>query len=146
MSRDQGPTVGERSTRVGYSYFAQTYNPGDGILDIARQRGKPAMIAEATPRRNLSLGDEDTHWNAWFATFFDRIRADADVIKAVAYINTRWFAEPMWDAGWGDSRVQIRPTIKARWVEQLLDPMWAPGDFQNVQHEYVLTPEDLTPP
>lgn len=68
------------------------------------------------------------------------------MIKAVAYINTRWFAQPMWTAGWGDSRVQIRPTIEARWIERLEHPMWAPGDFRNAAVEYVLTPEDLTPP
>ncbi len=131
---------------VGYSYFNQTFNPGDGILDIARSKRKPAMIAEATPKRNLSLGDPTTHWNAWFATFFDRIEQDHDVIKAVAYINTRWFDQPMWDKSWGDSRVQIRPEIKANWIAELQNPIWAPGDFRNHANQYVLTPHDLTPP
>ncbi len=131
---------------VGYSYFNQSFNPGDGVLTIARERRKPAMIAEATPKRNLSLGSEDTHWDAWFQTFFDRVEADSDVVKAVAYINTRWFAQPAWDKSWGDSRVQIRPTIKSRWIERISHPLWAEGDTDNAANTYVLTPEDLTPP
>lgn len=131
---------------VGYSYFNQSWNPGDGILEIARSHRKPAMVAEAAPKRNLSLGDPTTHWNTWFGPFFDRMKQDSDVIKAVAYINTRWFDQPGWDAGWGDSRVQIRPQIKANWIQRLEDPMWAPGDFSNAGNQYVLTPHDLTPP
>jgi beta-mannanase len=131
---------------VGYSYFNQSWNPGDGMLDIARERRKPVMVAEATPKRNLSLGNPITHWDAWFGPFFDRIEADSDQIKAVAYINSRWFDSPEWSAGWGDSRVQIRPEIKQRWLERLAHPMWAPGNFDNADREYVLTPHDLTPP
>jgi hypothetical protein len=131
---------------VGYSYFNQPWNPGDGMLEIARDRRKPVMIAEATPKRNLSLGDPVAHWDAWFEPFFDRIEADSDVIKAVAYINSRWFDSPEWSAGWGDSRVQIRPEIKQRWIDRLSTPMWAPGTFEHADREYVLTPHDLTPP
>ena len=43
---------------VGYSYFKQS-NPSGGMMTIARERRKPVMIAEATPQRNLSLGDPD---------------------------------------------------------------------------------------
>lgn len=130
---------------VAYSYFKQS-NPSGGMLTIARERGKPVMIAEATPQRNLSLGDPVQHWSAWFAPFFTHVRSNSDVVKAVAYINTRWFDQPAWSAGWGDSRVQIRPEIKARWIEELQGEIWAPGDFTRAGNEYVLTEHDLTPP
>lgn len=130
---------------VGYSYFRQS-NPSGGIMAIARERRKPVMIAEATPQRNLSLGDPTVHWNTWFAPFFAHIHANADVVKAVAYINTRWFDQPAWNAGWGDSRVQIRPEIKANWIAEMQTSIWAPGDFANAANQYVLTPHDLTPP
>lgn len=130
---------------VAYSYFKQS-NPSGGMMTIARERGKSVMIAEATPQRNLSLGDPITHWNTWFAPFFAHVHANADVIKAVAYINTRWFDQPAWGAGWGDSRVQIRPEIKARWIAEMQDPIWNPGDFAQAGNEYVLTEHDLTPP
>jgi len=130
---------------VGYSYFKQS-NPSGGILQIARARRKPVMIAEATPQRNLSLGDAAAHWDAWFAPFFTHIHANADMIKAVAYINTRWFDQAGWGVGWGDSRVQIRPEIKANWIAQMQSGIWAPGDFSNAANEYVLTSNDLTPP
>jgi len=130
---------------VGYSYFRQS-NPSGGIMAIARERRKPVMIAEATPQRNLSLGDPVTHWNAWFAPFFAHVHANADVVKAVAYINTRWFDQPAWSAGWGDSRVQIRPEIKASWIAEMQTGIWAPGDFANAANHYVLTEHDLTPP
>lgn len=130
---------------VGYSYFRQS-NPSGGIMAIARERRKPIMIAEATPQRNLSLGDPATHWSTWFAPFFAHIHANADIIQAVAYINTRWFDQPVWNAGWGDSRVQIRPEIKASWIAEMQSGIWAPGDFANAANTYVLTPHDLTPP
>lgn len=130
---------------VGYSYFKQS-NPSGGIMQIARARRKPVMIAEATPQRNLSLGDTTTHWNTWFAPFFTHIHANADMIQAVAYINTRWFDQAGWGVGWGDSRVQIRPEIKANWIAEMQSGIWAPGDFSNAGNVYVLTPNDLTPP
>ncbi|HEV7734717.1 MAG TPA: glycosyl hydrolase [Candidatus Binatia bacterium] len=130
---------------VGYSYFRQS-NPSGGIMAIARERRKPIMIAEATPQRNLSLGDPIVHWDTWFAPFFQHVHTNQDVIKAVAYINTRWFDQPAWNAGWGDSRVQIRPEIKARWIAEMQQPIWAAGDFANAANQYVLTPHDLTPP
>jgi hypothetical protein len=130
---------------IGYSYFRQS-NPSGGIMSIARSRRKPVMIAEATPQRNLSLGDPATHWNTWFAPFFTHINTNADMIQAVAYINTRWFDQPAWNAGWGDSRVQIRPEIKANWIAEMQSGIWAPGDFSNAANVYVLTPNDLTPP
>jgi glycosyl hydrolase family 26 len=130
---------------AAYSYFNQS-NRSLGMLDIARERGKPVMIAEATPQRNLSLGDPNAHWNAWFQGFFQHIHANQDVIKAVAYINTRWFDQAAWDAGWGDSRVQIRPEIKAKWITEMQSGIWDPGDLDQAGNTYVLTPHDLTPP
>ena len=130
---------------AAYSYFNQS-NPSGGMLDIARSHAKPVMIAEATPKRNLALGDTTTHWNAWFQPFFQHIHANQDVIKAVAYINTRWFDQISWDASWGDSRVQIRPEIKAKWIAELQSGIWAPGAFDRAANTYVLTPADLTPP
>jgi len=130
---------------VAYSYFKQS-NPSGGMMTIARERGKPVMIAESTPQRNLSLGDPIVHWNTWFAPFFAHIHANADVIKSVAYINTRWFDQAAWGVGWGDSRVQIRPEIKALWIAEMQDPIWDPGDFAQAHNEYVLTENDLTPP
>jgi hypothetical protein len=130
---------------IGYSYFKQS-NPSGGMLGIAREKAKPVMIAESTPMRNLSLGDPEAHWSSWFAPFFAHIHANQDVIKAVAYINTRWFDQAGWGAGWGDSRVQIRPEIKARWITEMQSPMWAPGDLDQAGNTYVLTPHDLTPP
>jgi hypothetical protein len=130
---------------AAYSYFNQS-NPSLGMLGIARDHGKPVMIAEATPKRNLSLGDAVGHWNAWFAGFFQHIHANQDVIKAVAYINTRWFDQPAWTAGWGDSRVQIRPEIKSRWVTEMQTGIWDPGELDRIANTYVLTPHDLTPP
>lgn len=52
----------------------------------------------------------------------------------------------MWGPGWGDSRVQIRPQIKANWIAEMQTDIWAPGDFANAANTYVLTPNDLTPP
>lgn len=108
---------------LGYSHFD---NYGQGIIDIAREKNKPVLIAEATPR-GYDIADDDptTVWNNWFAPFFQHINDNIDVIKAVAYINQNWDAQRMWSGqGWGDSRVQANETIKQNWINEITSEKW----------------------
>lgn len=117
------------------------------MLDFARAKGKPVMVAEAAPqgyrianqtKSFIHLNEEkpfsaDKIWNAWFNPFFEFIYQNKDVIRSVAYINTHWDSQPFWqctpgipagsegcnNGNWGDSRVQANPLIKKRWLEQI---------------------------
>ena len=110
------------------------------LLDFARSRGKPVMIAEASPQgydlargtnRNITKtwdgpqgeGRVDVSageiWDAWYAPLFELMEQNSDVISALAYINCNWDAQPMWgppyqSGYWGDSRLQASPLIAER--------------------------------
>ncbi|TDE11140.1 endo-1,3-beta-xylanase [Jiangella asiatica] len=126
----------------------------DSVLDFARARNKPVMIAEAAPQA-YDLGEStagcifasgepwdsrvpvsvDTIWSTWFAEFFAYIQDNRDVIRAVSYINTDWDSQQHWQCTaqrcpngyWGDSRLQANPEILARVRTVLRERMWAPA-------------------
>jgi len=117
----------------------------DEVLNFAREKNKPVMIAEAAPQgydldqltqSNISaLWDGDPGlqkqnktpneiWQAWFKPFFDYIHANDDVIRAVAYINADWDSQALWAAPyhqgyWGDSRVQMNDVIRQKWLSEV---------------------------
>jgi len=117
------------------------------ILRFARQRGKPVMIAEASPQAlDLAEGfmanhspiwdgpagedrvamSDDAIWQHWFAPLFELMRANADVIDALAYINADWDAQPMWgppyaSGFWGDSRLEVNGEIARRFSAAIDD-------------------------
>ncbi len=151
---------------IGFSYFlADTGylenlppNPDlarESLLAFARSRNKPVMIAEASDqgydnedltrsvinKNAIKPLTQEQIWDGWYQPFFDYIHANADVIKAVAYINSDWDSQPMWqcrpgipggqagctDGYWGDSRVHVNEHIKTKWVEELSKEVWLHG-------------------
>lgn len=107
----------------GYSHFA--YN-GSTMIAIARSKGKPVMIAEATPINwRLHEADGNFAWNSWFQPMFDHIEENKDVIKALAYINQNWDIQPLWQGqNWGNSRVQDNPVVLQKWIDEISKPFW----------------------
>ncbi|MGB5395751.1 MAG: glycosyl hydrolase [Gammaproteobacteria bacterium] len=124
------------------------------VISFARRQSKPVMIAEAAPqgfdltrmtKSNISVlldgaAGSDTKsqtssqiWDAWFAPFFSYIHANADVIRAVAYINADWNSQAKWstpynEGYWGDSRVQHNPVIRQHWLREIGDTsFWLHG-------------------
>lgn len=117
----------------------------DELLNFARARGKPVIVAELSPqgfdldkgtRRNIGAiwdGDSgenrremspDEIWQAWYEPFLEYLDQNADVIRAVAYINADWDSQPMWGAPytsgyWGDSRLQTSPAIAEKWNNRI---------------------------
>lgn len=115
------------------------------MLDFAREKGKPVMIAEASPQgydlanntnRNITLIldgpsgesrvelESEEIWDAWFGPVFDFMEEHQDVIRALAYINANWDAQVMWgppyNSGyWGDSRLEVNPYIAERFNEAI---------------------------
>jgi hypothetical protein len=110
----------------GLSYFTPDTAVLDAFLKLAREHGKPVMIAEATPRGlDLSRNTGSSSWQTWFAPFFDYIHTNADVIRAVAYINVDWDSQAMWSGqGWGDSRVQSNAELMDAWRAEIESDFW----------------------
>ncbi|MFK7905498.1 MAG: glycoside hydrolase family 26 protein [Chitinophagales bacterium] len=108
---------------VGYSNFDGA-NMGLSIRNFADERGKPVMIAEATPRRDLKVGSGEGHWSTWYEPLFSRIYGN-DRIKALAYINVNWDAQSMWvGQGWGDSRVEVNDFVQTAWNNEIQKEVW----------------------
>ena len=115
------------------------------MLDFARERGKPVMIAEASPQGYDLAQGTNAHiaatwdgpqgegvvnvspteiWDAWFAPVFELMEHNSDVIYALAYINCHWDAQAMWgppyDNGyWGDTRLQVNPLVAERFSKAI---------------------------
>lgn len=112
----------------------------DELLQLARKKGKPVMIAEASPQaidmnenftaHHSPLWDgesaadqqpmtDDEIWDFWFAPLFAYMDENRDVIGALAYINADWDSQPMWGAPyangfWGDTRLETNPELAKR--------------------------------
>ena len=115
----------------------------DELLQLAREKGKPVMIAEASPQAmdlhdnftanhsplwdgepasNRQPMSDDEIWEYWFAPLFAYLEDNRDVINALAYINVDWDSQPMWgppyESGfWGDSRLETNPELARRFNE-----------------------------
>ena len=87
----------------------------DELLSFARQHHKPVLICESAcqgydlkrgtkryfntmldgkPGEGLERKTDDEIWKEWFVPFFRYIDDNADVIRAVAYINANWDEQP----------------------------------------------------
>lgn len=101
---------------IGISYF-DAYGEAnrERVARIARQKNKPLMIAEATPR-GYRVGENENVWKMWFAKLFDFM--DKHDVKVLCYINTDWETAEMFKGqGWGDSRIEQSAVIKSKWLE-----------------------------
>lgn len=113
------------------------------VLDFARQRGKPVMIAEAAPQgidlrerfmanhspiwdgpagEGRKAMSDDEIWAHWFAPLFELLDGNRDVLYALAYINVDWDSQAMWgppysSGFWGDSRLEVNAEIARRFGE-----------------------------
>ena len=110
---------------VGYSYWSGGTVSNSETLALAREKGLPVFIAEATPRGFFLNQLNGMVWNDWFQHFFDHIEANKDVIKAISYINTNWDVQPMWRGnGWGNSRIESNKPLQDRWQEKIKQPLY----------------------
>ncbi|RNC88646.1 MAG: endo-1,3-beta-xylanase [Allomuricauda sp.] len=106
------------------------------MFEFARKKGKPVFIAEASPTISDYFGklygetketqlsnpeQAEEAWQKWFLPFFNAINENADVIKAVHYINCHWDSHPMWLENPTfkgiDARLQLSDTIGQRWLD-----------------------------
>lgn len=102
---------------IAVSFFSLKQPHLETIAQFARQRNKPLMIAESTPR-GLGTNNGKPTWDGWFAPLF-RYIATYDV-RALCYIDRDWEAIPRWQGkGWGDTRIASNDLIKANWLKEI---------------------------
>lgn len=113
----------------GYSYWGGDTTSAEAhtAIKFARAHSKPIFIAEIAPRGYYFLKEDGkAFWDKWFVELFEHIENYKDVVKAISYINCNWYAQPMWD-GWGDTRIQVVPYIKQKWLEKMTEPAYIIG-------------------
>jgi len=119
----------------------------DQVVEFARLRGKPVMIAEASPqgydladtfsaniapvwdgkqKGDMRMLSDSEIWDEWYAPIFKYMNDNGDVIRALAYINANWDAQPRWGAPhnegyWGDSRLEANSEIARRFNLAITD-------------------------
>jgi hypothetical protein len=59
----------------------------------------------------------------YWEPFYEVIDNNSDVIQAVTYINANW-TDQGWEAFWGDGRVQVNPTIRQIWFDEITLGKW----------------------
>ena len=147
---------------MGFSWFmnpgetiqvASNHDPGtpleltEELLAFARERGKPVMIAEASPQamdvnekfmaNHAPIWDgapatgqvdmtNDEIWDHWYGPLFQLMNDNRDVIHIFAYINADWDSQNMWgppyaNGFWGDSRLETNDDIAARFSAAIID-------------------------
>ena len=117
---------------VAYSFFipADANHP---MLQFARDHKKPLFIAESSPVFLDSNGvckpldltkkaDAEKAWKNWFTIYFQTVRDNPDVIKAIHYINSPWKTRPMWKGNIYfkniDARITKNDYIKTQWLNE----------------------------
>jgi beta-mannanase len=102
---------------VGISYFDQPESMITPVLDFAKARQKPVMVAEGTPKGIGSVKGRES-WEKWYGKFFDFvIRND---IKAVSYINSDWDSQKMWKTeDWKNAKVEADAYVLSHWIKEV---------------------------
>ena len=132
------------------------------VMAYLNSKGKPVMIAEATPRfydigdlrykSSFDINQADfvsktaqEIWDEWFDPFLDFVDEYEDSIRAVAYINSEWEKYDGWNCipgptpvgcsqnYWGDSRVDANSLIKTNWTMRTR----MSGRFETQPHPYI---------
>lgn len=138
---------------VGADYVPATSRElSDELVAFARERGKPVMIAEASPQgfdvkrgfeanitpildgpagENRIVMTPEEVWQAWYAPLFDWMNDNRDTVRSLAYINANWDSQAMWgppyEGGfWGDSRLEETPYLAEKFSEAI--EAWRQGE------------------
>ena len=124
------------------------------MVDIAREKGLPLLIAEAAPQafdtteeehrfhspiwdgpasEGLREASSEEIWDYWFAPLFKFMNDNDDVVDGLAYINVDWDSQPMWGAPhgsgfWGDTRIETNAAITEKWNAAMND--WQKKDAE----------------
>lgn len=103
----------------------------DAVLALAREKGKPVLIAEASAirytRRQKTLTGQ-AYWDYWYKPFFALIESHPE-IKAVSIINVNWDSQNQHrELEWGDCRLDSDPVVLEHWRAKAAAPYWIKPD------------------
>lgn len=136
----------------GFSFFSRWRE--QEMIELARKKGKPVMIAEASPtisdhtvkfdgttKETILSNPKQAReaWEQWFTPFFRIIHENSDVVKAISYINCHWLANDMWKVNPTfrriDARLQTSEFISEQWKEEMDKETYihASDDFFNLK-------------
>ena len=108
----------------GHMYSSRPTTYLSAVLDLAREKKKPVMVAESTPTSGIQQRGTAA-WDTWFVNFFSL--AYEKNIKAISFINEDWERFNFPGTNWKDARLQnneliaeawFRETNKARYLKQ----------------------------
>lgn len=100
---------------VAISLFGQGYSSRPttevmAVLDFAKQKKKPVMIAESSPINGIYGTNA---WNAWFVNLFSLTYSKN--IKAISFIDENWERFNFPGTNWRDARLQNDDKVSAAW-------------------------------
>lgn len=103
----------------------------DRVLEFARAKAKPVLVAEASAirytRRQKTLTGQ-AYWDYWYKPFFDLIESHPE-IKAVSIINVDWDSQNQHrELEWGDCRLNSDPVVLRHWRAKAAEPYWLKPD------------------
>jgi len=88
----------------------------DNVLQFAKERKKPVMIAESSPIKGVDKESTEA-WNQWFVNFFTFTYSKN--IKAISFINEDWPSLRMGGIEeWKDSRLYNNSQISDAWFKE----------------------------
>ncbi|MEZ5571418.1 MAG: glycosyl hydrolase [Halioglobus sp.] len=116
--------------------------PDTVMLDAARARNKPVLLAEVSPvefnvsesafyplfTREGQVLDARELWQRWWQPMFDFVSSNIDVIGGLAYIANDWRSDRLWSSNpffWNsDARVWANNTVLELWTEAVSNPVF----------------------
>jgi hypothetical protein len=115
------PGSGARSSANSVAKAARA----ERFLAMAREHGKPVILAECSPARQEltpDLEDGRRDWNEWFGPFIQFMH-DHPEIEAFHYINYNWSkGGSLAESGWKDARIELNSYISKKWIAELHKP------------------------
>jgi len=103
----------------------------DALLAIARAKGKPVVIGEASAIRYTARQKGLTgkaYWEYWYKPYFELIEKHPE-IRAASIINVDWDSQQQHrELDWGDCRIDSDPYVLRQWRLQTKKPGWLRAD------------------
>ncbi len=120
--------IGVSFFQVGEEGFHRGANRKQ-VLEFARAKGKPVVIAEASAirytRRQKALTGQ-AYWDYWYKPLFAFVEANPE-IKAVSIIHVNWDSQAQHrKLDWGDCRLDSDPIVLEEWRKKANEKYWIP--------------------
>lgn len=99
----------------------------DRILEIARAKGKPVLVAEASAIRYTARQKQlsgKAYWDYWYRPFLELVESSPE-IRAVSLINVDWDSQKQHQVlDWGDARIHADAYVLEQWRQRMRSRYW----------------------